>query len=272
VEVKSLGYRTDLIFPAFDGEIVDRGSYLVVRTPLNPTFYWGNFLLFEKPPGRDDYQRWRELFTREIGVPPATQHVTFGWDSVGGEEGETAPFLAGGFHLVRLTVLAADRLRPPAHAAQGLAVRPLRSDDDWAQAVENQVITRDPEHAEREHRFFRERAMARYRKMAAQGLGEWFGGFLGSRLVTDLGIFRSGGLGRYQSVQTHPAFRRRGCAGALVYEASTYAVERFGLETLVIVAETDSAAGRLYRSLGFSAAEQQMGLEKFPMAGKRGKE
>jgi hypothetical protein len=34
------------------------------------------------------------------------------------------------------------------------------------------------------------------------------------------------------------------------------------LETLVIVAETDSAAGRLYQTLGCAAAEYPMGLEK----------
>ena len=38
MNVKSLGYRTDLIFLAFDGEIIDRGPYLVLRTPTNPTF------------------------------------------------------------------------------------------------------------------------------------------------------------------------------------------------------------------------------------------
>jgi ribosomal protein S18 acetylase RimI-like enzyme len=263
VEVKSLGYRTDLIFPAFDGEILDRGSYLVVRTPSNPTFYWGNFLLFERPSGEGDYDRWRELFAREIGIPPAINHITFGWDTVRGEEGEAAPFLAGGFRLARSTVLAARRLRPPAHAAAGLAVRPLASDGDWARAVENQVATREPEHAEGGYRIFRERAMARYRAMAEQGLGGWFGGFLGDRLVADLGIFRSDKLGRCQSVETLPEFRRRGYAGTLVFEASAYAMDRYGLDTLVIVAETDSAAGRLYRSLGFAEAERQMGLEKW---------
>ena len=57
MDVKSLGYKTDLIFPAFDGEIVDRGDYLVVRTPSNPYFYWGNFLLFPRPPAEGDYLR-----------------------------------------------------------------------------------------------------------------------------------------------------------------------------------------------------------------------
>jgi hypothetical protein len=43
-----------LIFPAFEGEIIDRGAYIVVRTPYNPTIYWGNFLLFEKSPAEGD--------------------------------------------------------------------------------------------------------------------------------------------------------------------------------------------------------------------------
>ena len=59
VHIKSLGYQTDLIFPAFEGEIADRGDYVVVRTPSNPTFYWGNFLLFSNPPGQGDFVKWR---------------------------------------------------------------------------------------------------------------------------------------------------------------------------------------------------------------------
>jgi GNAT superfamily N-acetyltransferase len=262
MEVKSLGYRTDLIFPAFDGEIIDRGAYIVVRTPSNPSFFWGNFLLFGRPPADGDCARWCELFAREIGVPPQTWHITFGWDTVDREQGVVAPFLADGFHLEQTTVLTAHTLHPPAHAAEGLSIRPFQSDDDWAQSVDNQVATREPEFPETEYRTFRERAMARYRRMAERGLGDWFGGFVAGKLVADLGVFHAGRLGRYQSVQTHPDCRRRGYAGALVYEASKFAIDRHGLDTLVIVADTDSAAGRLYRSLGFEATESQVGLEK----------
>ncbi len=38
MNVHSLGYRTDLIFSRFGGEVFDRGDYLVVRTPSNPPF------------------------------------------------------------------------------------------------------------------------------------------------------------------------------------------------------------------------------------------
>ncbi len=42
----SLGYRTDLFVRAFDGVVEDRGRHIVVRTPSNPGFWWGNFLLY----------------------------------------------------------------------------------------------------------------------------------------------------------------------------------------------------------------------------------
>ena len=270
MKVKSLGYQTDLIFAAFDGEIIDRGSYLVVRTPSNPTFYWGNFLLFERPPAEGDYTRWCALFSKEIGAPPKVNHITFGWDTIRDEQGIAGPFLENGFRLDRSTVMTSRKPNPPARPAADLIIRPLTSDDDWAQSVENQVATREPEFSEGEYRIFRQRAMDRYRKMAARGMGDWFGGFVGTRLVTDLGIFHSGNVGRYQHVQTHPDFRRRGMAGTLVYEASSVTMDRYGLEMLVIVAETDSSAGRLYQSLGFEATEYQAHLEKWKGTGKGG--
>lgn len=61
MQVNSLGYRTDLIFHRFDGQVLDRGDYLVIKTPTNPTFYWGNFLLFAEPPGDGDDVRWTML-------------------------------------------------------------------------------------------------------------------------------------------------------------------------------------------------------------------
>lgn len=41
MEVRSLGYRTDLALLRLGGsEFEDRGDHLVVRTPHNPTFWW----------------------------------------------------------------------------------------------------------------------------------------------------------------------------------------------------------------------------------------
>jgi GNAT superfamily N-acetyltransferase len=264
MEVRSIGYRTDLFFPAFDGEIIDCGNYLVIRTPKNPSFYWGNFLFFDRPPVEGDYQRWQELFAKEIGSPPLITHQTFGWDTVNDEQGVIDPFLENGYHLERSVVLATRQFNAPANNAPQVTVRPLMDDDDWMQAVENQVACREPEFAGAAgYRLFKQRQMQRYRAMTQAGLGAWFGAFIGSRLVADLGIFCLNHLGRYQSVQTHPDYRRKGIASRLVFESGTYAIRHFGLENLVIVADTGSVAERIYQAAGFAFVEYQNGIGKW---------
>ena len=262
--VKSLGYRTDLIFPAFDGEIIDRGDYLVVRSPTSPNFYWGNFLLFSQPPRKSDFALWRDLFAREIGTPPETEHQVFGWDSPGGEEGVIDPFREAGFSLNKFAVMASRDPRSPVKPADQVAVRALKTAAEWEQAVENQVRCREPGFEEADYRLFRTRQMDRYRRMAASGLGDWYGAFTGGQLVADLGLFHDQDIGRFQTVQTHPAFRRRGIASTLISEAGRQAVEEHQLKTLVIVADQDSSPARLYASLGFQQVEKQVGLAWWP--------
>ena len=263
MQVRSLGYRTDLIFSTFNGEVLDRGDYLVIRTPSNPTFYWGNFLLFSRPPESGDFERWQVLFAEEIGAGPEIRHMTFGWDTTLDEVGVCEPFLEAGFELAHQTVLTAQRLVAPPPPAQAVSIRPLRSDEDWLQAVENQVRCREGGHEEAGYRVFKRRQMASYRKMVEAGWGEWFGAFLGEMLVADLGLFHTQDLGRYQSVGTHPDFRRRGIAANLVFQAGRHGQSHFGIDRLVIVADHESAASRLYRSLGFNPEEHQMGLERW---------
>jgi GNAT superfamily N-acetyltransferase len=262
MKVQSLGYRTDLIFPTFEGQITDRGDYLVIRTPSNPTFYWGNFLLFDHPPGESEFAKWREIFAKEIGTPPEVKHQAFGWDTTEKDKGVIQPFLDRGYYLEHSAVLTAQRDWLTLKSTAGVTIRPLVSNDDWDQSIEKQVICREPIFSEDGYRVFRQHQVQRYRDMVSGGLGAWFGAFSGDRLVADLGIFCTEELARYQSVQTHPDFRKRGIAGALVYNAALYALDHFNVEILVIVAEVDSPAERLYKSIGFQFTEFQMGISK----------
>ena len=263
MQVRSLAYQTDLFFPAFDGEIFDRDNYLVIRTPANPSFYWGNFLLFAHPPQPGDNVRWPDLFAREIVAPPQVRHQTFGWDTTTDEKGAVESFLADGFRLNHMAVLTTQQVHPPQNPATDVTVRPLVTEQDWERALVNQVICREPGHDEAGHRVFKQQQMARYREMAAGGLGAWFGAFIGRQLVADLGIFHNQIVGRFQLVETHPDYRRRGIGGTMVFEAARYALAHFGIDTLVIVAEMDSAPARLYGSVGFQPTEHQWGLERW---------
>lgn len=261
--IRSLGYQTDLIFPAFDGEIIQRDSYLVIRTPANPGFFWGNFLLFDHPPRAGDEPLWAALFAQEIGSPTQVNHQAFGWDVTGDDPGELQDFLQNGYRLNHSVVLSAQQAQSPIRLAPPVQIRPLESDDEWEQVVELQVLCREPEFNEANYRVFRQRQMPRYRRMSQAGLGAWFGAFTGGQMVADLGVYHNGVLGRFQSVETHPDFRRQGIAGWLVYQASLYALSNFPIQRLVIVADADSAPARLYQSLGYQFTEFMWGLEKW---------
>ena len=254
----SLGYRTDLIFHHFEGEVSDRGHYLVVRTPSNPDYYWGNFLVFGAPPEPGDFERWNTLFEQEVGTPPLINHRVFAWDTVDGHNGDVADFLAAGFELGEEVVMATDNLTLPRHTNHEVEIRALEADADFAAHVDLHVLCREERHDEASHRAFLERTTESYRKMISAGLGRWFGAFLDGQLVADMGIFadktRVGELARYQSVVTHPDFRRRGICGTLLYEVGRFALETLGAKTLVIVADDHYFAKHIYGALGFDGA------------------
>ena len=77
-------------------------------------------------------------------------------------------------------------------------------------------------------------------------------------------VAASPGLARFQSVETHPDARGRGLAGTLVHHVSRYGFGELGATTLVMVADPDYSAIRLYRSVGFSDSESQLQAEKPP--------
>jgi predicted GNAT family acetyltransferase len=84
-------------------------------------------------------------------------------------------------------------------------------------------------------------------------------------MVSGLGVFGDGsGIARFQAVDTHPEHRNRGLAGTLVYRASQYARQEMAAQTLVIVADPDGPAIRIYRSVGFGDAETQVQLQRSP--------
>lgn len=71
--------------------------------------------------------------------------------------------------------------------------------------------------------------MEQYRSMAEAKKGHWFGAFLNGKLIGDLGVFFEEHVGRYQSVGTHPDFRRKGVCGNLIYQAGLVALREFGV-------------------------------------------
>ncbi|QNE17192.1 GNAT family N-acetyltransferase [Kribbella qitaiheensis] len=263
MDITSLGYRTDLaLLEAAGSELTDRGTYVVVRTPANPTFWWGNFLLFGTPFTSESVEPRLELFRTEF---PTAEHVAIGIDSVDGAVGAEEGLAAAGLEIDRSTVMTASRVLEPKRPNEWAEYRFLTSDDDWEQLVGLTLAASSLEEIDAGYEEFNRRRVLAARELVESGRAKWFGAFEGEQLQASLGLAPDGqGAARFQTVQTHPDARGLGLASTLVHRASRYGFDELGVETLVMVADPEYLAIRLYRALGFTDTETQLQVAKPP--------
>lgn len=259
IPIKSLGYRTDFIFHKFDGYVEDKGDYIVAFTQSNPNFFWGNLLLFKRAPQRGDYQKWMSLFEKEF-KDPAIYHRTFAWDCPDGEEGDCSEFLAHGFELEKSTVLTATEVNLPQKFNQEIEVKEINLAEYSNKCVEIQVACADENLSKKAWQNFYSKSMSKYNHLIDKGYGKWFGAFLKGELVGSLGLFKEGDIGRFQIVSTDPDYQRQGVCSTLVYSSAKFALSKMGIKNLVMVADPDYHAAKIYESVGFTVKEIQIGL------------
>ena len=156
VKVISLGFRTDLMLRKMAGSLItDSAAHVVVRTPTNPGFWWGNFVLFNAPAQQGDATRWRAAVSDEF---PEAPHLALGVDGIDGDAGDTSVLAELGVTTEVNSVLTATRLVPPARQGAEITVRPLTSDGDWAQAMHLRFACHAVGTASADQRIHREKA------------------------------------------------------------------------------------------------------------------
>lgn len=261
MQITSLGYQTDLALLDLGGsQVDDKGDHLVIRSPHNPTHWWGNFLLLPGPPPRAQAIGWIETFASEFG---RASHIALGFDGIDGTVDDLAGFADAGLKAEASAVMTAREVNEPRRPQRDADYRALTSDADWSQRVELRLACMDDGHDPVSFRDFAQTQSDTMRGLTEAGHGTWFGAFAGGRLLSTMGLFRAGpGLARFQAVETHPAARGRGLAGTLVQYVSRYGFDQLGAHTLVMVADPTYLAIRVYRSLGFAETEAQLQAER----------
>jgi ribosomal protein S18 acetylase RimI-like enzyme len=269
-----LGWQSHLLACRFGAEIAERDDCIVLRTPSNPTYYWGNCLILRAAPRDADLAHWLARFTAEIANPqPESRHLAFGvnaralddelpaWRAAGVDEfDETAV----------LTLEPADLLPPvQARGVPDLELRALVLPDELELAVEAQVATRDESFEADGYRAYRQAAMQRMAQMQAAGTANWFGAMSGAVLAADCGLVHDGHLGRFQHVGTQVAWRRRSLCRVLINHVCQHAFQSLGLQRLVMCADPHDVAIGIYRSVGFSEVERHWCLQRRPAHDRR---
>jgi len=259
VSIASVAWQTDVELCRQQGaRVSEHADHVTVRTALNPTYRWGNFLLVTAPCAPDEVERWLERF----GVAfPNAGHVAIGLDTPATAD-ETLTAFSAGLERETNAVLVNDAALPtPPTPPAAAELRAVLSDHDWRLAVDLRLANDDVH--EPGYREFLETQMRAIRGACEQGHGAWFGAFRDGAMLASLGIFAAGaGRARYAAVDTHPAHRRQGLARALLATAAAHARARLDAQELVILADPDYFAIDLYRSIGFRDCEKQVKFER----------
>jgi hypothetical protein len=217
MDIRSLGFRTDLRLLEMTGsQIEDRGTHLVIRTPDNPTYFWGNFLLLKRRPFPGGEREVIGAFHTEF---PEAEHVAIGIDGTEDQTAEVQAFADAGMEVNSGVVLTAGALVEPRPVADDVVVRALSSEDDWEQRARlSQQLY--PQTGDEEFMTFARRRNAQELALVARGVGQRFGAFVDGVLVSTAAIFVThAGIARYQTVETHHDHRRQGLAAAVVHAA-----------------------------------------------------
>ena len=254
--------RTDAQIAQLLGEVCEKSGYSVVRTPDNPGFYFGNFLILEEPP--KDLARWNRVFEETFG--PQVKHRCFSW-AAGEPQGDLpSEFAQLGFEhetTAELRLLPTDLWVDLAD--QRWTIRPLHAERDWeACAALSRACDSTAADAGDDYRLFAERQRANRREWLKRGMATWWGAFHGHELVGQCGLVPCGDVGRFQTVETHPEWRRRGICTALISRVADDAFRRSPIERLVLGAEIDGPAIALYHRIGFKTNRRVHSLVRHP--------
>lgn len=240
------GWATDLAVLELTGStITDRGDHLVIRTPDNPTFHWGNCLFVADGDVVGDAERWLHEFGLSF---PDAYWIAIGLTRMPDDE---SPWAAHGLEVELDDVLTTRR--PPRHTLLPPGYQVCRfGRDDWEKSVARAVSENDRtrEHDPASYREFAVRRTRARRALSERDLAAFFGAFTEETLVAELGIVRCATTARYQHVSTDAQHRRRGLSSHLLGVAGSWAAER-GCDRWVIVTEATNPAGRVYRRAGF---------------------
>ncbi len=257
--LNSIGLKTDLFFSEFAGNVNTSKSNILIKTPNNPNYHWGNYIVFYSAPKKGDIKKWKQLFNDNFEYYKSPHHYSFTWDNINESSLSTddsiKEFVDDGFEFETHSVLTTNKLKTYKDHNTNFQFKTLNSNQDWEMAKDLQIVCMDPKYANSNHINFKTNQMKQYQEMSKEGLGHWYGLFNKEQLISNLGIYGNKNFGRFQSISTHPNFRSQGACHDLLIHSSKHFSNKFKPTNFVIIADKSYHALGLYKSCGFSEIE-----------------
>lgn len=253
----TLGNYTDMIFHSNSASITRKEFYTVIKTPGNPYYYFGNYLIFHDALDRYSLETIESIFAEEFSSDSRIGHVAFSWPY--NDSDLIDQYMSSGYIYDKNLVMSLTErkdLNIPLHVSH-LTIRQFE-DGDWEQWMLLELEEID-DCSKSQHELFLRGLQRDYQHLIENRLGAWYGAYIDNQLVASAGIFYESNIGRFQRIRTKPSYRGLGICKTLMYKICS---DYCHLNTIVVVADTAYYAKKIYADLGFKDAGYQVSLYK----------
>lgn len=261
----SLGFQSEYVINHLCCSVTETHDYSVLKTPLSPSYYFGNLLALKVPLHSKTMEQWQQLFRQSFAGLPGIEHQTFTWTREEPATSETLQrFIDANFAYEETHILSLKKqnFRRPDKLNENIRLKAIESDQDWQQWHQMQMAQMGSGHNKTALTNYLKSKQLNYRELAARGHGQYLGAFTGDRLIGYAGLYHLNGLGRFQHVHVLPEFENRKIAKTILTGLIDQSSDE--IETLVIHADEHYHATKLYQSLGFEIAERECSLCWWP--------
>ena len=236
---------------SFLANIVEKDKYIVIQTPERLNYFWGNYILMKEPPSKGDFKNWVNVFDSEIGKRSEKGYCAITFDLGVNETFDVSEFLEHGFRVEVDKILTTNKVVEPIKLNSELIIKEYDLSNDIDSYVEVHFDENWAYGSEDEQKQFLKEQALEFSSLVDKNVAKRFSGYLDGKLVTDLGIYWNDNVIRFNSISTHPLYRRLGACSTLVYKVSKDLLNQNPSKTLVMQADEDYHAALIYESIGF---------------------
>jgi GNAT superfamily N-acetyltransferase len=254
----SLSLRSEIAVFRELGEVLPRDDYVVLRSPRNQTYRWGNRIHWLSPFEERRLKEQKAIFQQHFRDLPLVRHFTISWDDSAAQPIDLARLEQLGFSPDPSVTLLLKEIAKPHHFNSQIVCRPLNSTMEWDRAFTQQIQVRSKNYSAEDYQSYLRPKFDAYRRLPSHSTGEWYGAFLADQLAGNLGVIWDQEIVRFQLVATDPAYQRQGICSTLLWHACHDLRRRFPTLPCVIMADPDYHAISIYKEIGFEMCERQV--------------
>ena len=261
MKIESLGLKTDIMISSLECEMHYEEHYAYMKTPKRGDYYWGNFLITQAQiNSQAELDALISVYKRHFDTHG--KFITIAFDNPMGDVGRLSIFKNNDFDIYTNLVMQLNKEDSKAKddLNENFTFKVIKTKDYIMDLV---AVHHDPDwrYGPGQDEFLTGKFEALI-KLEENGMGQRYVLMDEDKIIADLGIYHQNRLARFNDVVTHKDYRNQGLCYTLVNKACEYIFNNSDVEILVMQADENYFAHKIYRKVGFEETEKLISIEK----------